>query len=332
MFWPGSLSSTSRAHSLQFLQKEEDTGPEHAEKDVFFAGGLSRRAGKAVTVHQFPLHDESGHTNPPGLSRKVPSGVAHLQAHGAPSPRKSGPGPARMCAREGRGPAEARVRAGFPRNPWGGGWLPLEPWAASCDPAGAACPQLGTSSAVVRVRRGACGRGAGKHVPLHPRGKTASGSRSQGSFRDPSKPGCNQPRGAMAARGPRLSRDSTVHVVSFLVPGASSVGERATVALEALALVGRSLLDLALRARASLSGLSLTACVNGGVCHVQLWLVMEALGAALSDNASSCKRGECRHTFSQDFVGLRISFSFLEIWTHPYFDCNVFNLETHNAV
>lgn len=68
------------------------------------------------------------------------------------------------------------------------------------------------------------------------------------------------------------------------------------------------------------------------MCRVQLGLVTQAPGAALSDNASSSKRGERRRTFSQDFVGLRIGFSFLEIRTQPYFDCNVFNLETHNGV
>lgn len=167
-------------------------GTGHAEKDVFFPGGPGEGQERQSQCTSALSMTRVGTLQPLGLSRKVPGRVAHVQARGAPSPRKSGPGPAGLRAREGCG-------AAFLRNPWGGGRLQRGRGAAS-GPPGAACRPLVKFSGPAHVGRG---RAHAARAPASP-GEDARASRGRRSLPDLSEAGCNQPRGAMAARGPRF--------------------------------------------------------------------------------------------------------------------------------
>lgn len=196
-------------------------GTGHAEKDVFFLGGPGEGQERQSQCTSALSMTRVGTLQPLGLSRKVPGRVAHVQARGAPSPRKSEPGPAGLRAREGCG-------AAFLRNPWGGGRLQRGRGAAS-GPPGAACRPLVKFSGPTRVGRGrahAARGSAGKHVPLRPRGKTPLRPGAGAPFRTFPKLAATSPAGPWQP-GDRAFPCGTVHVASLLSPGrvVSSVGK-----------------------------------------------------------------------------------------------------------
>lgn len=169
-----------------------------------------------------------GTLKPLGLSRKVPSGVAHLQARGTPSPGKSGPGPARLCTREGRRLAEAGVPAGLPRNLWAGGWLRRQRWAASREPAGAAHWPFVTSSAPACACC-PCGGGGQARAPASP-GEDGRWVPEPGLPLGPFQTWLHPAPRGHGSQGTAASLLSSGRTVS-------SGGERATAAVEALALL-----------------------------------------------------------------------------------------------
>lgn len=207
-------------------------GTGHAEKDVFFPGGPGEGQERQSQCTSALSMTRVGTLQPLGLSRKVPGRVAHVQARGAPSPRKSEPGPAGLRAREGCG-------AAFLRNPWGGGRLQRGRGAAS-GPPGAACRPLvkfsgrRTWGVGARTLHGARPANTCPCVPGGRRPCVQGPALPSGPFRSWLQPA---PRGH-GSQGTALSRAGPfTWLPSCRLEGWSLLWVRATAAPEARALV-----------------------------------------------------------------------------------------------